>query len=917
VADFVSIKLKVEARLQMPAPEKKDFEEEIASDARSVLLDLYIKIRQANPSMRPEHSHETDSTLDKILKSFEPTESNDHEMLGALKAGIISWLRDHQDDLKEKISPPLDVTLLRQPLSEQASIEGKRAWSEIDKDFRGFMLALSMYYAHGKRTQWARALGLEGLLVKFIPAGSILDQFSGFRSMSTQQIADACFDFFLEVVALLHNEQSKMSKPGGGVDGGGNDMEDLKFQSVPNAVYAKLDEFYRGPESRIGIPNPNLLPAMKAEHCFRSTANKPFVAPNYGLCTTSEIEWYWMNNPDLKLEHYNKTSQALLYKWTGKDGDKRPYLFPGEVDSEVFEIVLQVQMPVTILGKPKMTNTGEQDVFRNNEMQLWQQDVLERLSLIFAPESRFFQESTSNSSSKKGIVKNRLLQMKPVKTSHVDAKLVKMQVALSFLLQPSEKSWSDFQDRIKLLFLSANTHKLLSGVRVEQDPNSGNIVVLRLTFSGKTEIWKAMQINLGTSLKSGEDSTCAYVSSFIGELTLIRIHSLFEKSNKYKASSKPGMSDQKIVESNDAHLVTAGIVHPFEFNVKENLFQVGVSLSFEGSKEPNLDLTIFKDLWDELTFPLEEPFDDVEFIVLGSKFFQYCEKPDKDMVETKLKTADSSLPKLTVDSLQKTSLEALSQRLEEQGKSISELLNQLKMTHESRRQRQGRVRTSLIIGNVSLQDYLNSLLPALAGTKDTSKEISMAASILRKEEVIALRLYTGPIYVIYNALLRSFPSNVLAIFSSNRFESTIFAIISGIAKLSRHTQVPSNRRLYRGLAGVKPPPEFWGNKKRDQFLGVIEFGLQSTTESKDVAIQYTGNNEDIIIFEMQVGKIDVGASISFLSQYPGEKEFLMQPLTCLEVGSSPVHEINADKWLPCIAYNSKHFQIPTSDSQLH
>ena len=79
----------------------------------------------------------------------------------------------------------------------------------------------------------------------------------------------------------------------------------------------------------------------------------------------------------------------------------------------------------------------------------------------------------------------------------------------------------------------------------------------------------------------------------------------------------------------------------------------------------------------------------------------------------------------------------------------------------------------------------------------------------------------------------------------------------------------------------------------------------------------TGNNEDIIIFEMQVGKIDVGASISFLSQYPGEKEFLMQPLTCLEVGSSPVHEINADKWLPCIAYNSKHFQIPTSDSQVH
>jgi hypothetical protein len=38
---------------------------------------------------------------------------------------------------------------------------------------------------------------------------------------------------------------------------------------------------------------------------------------------------------------------------------------------------------------------------------------------------------------------------------------------------------------------------------------------------------------------------------------------------------------------------------------------------------------------------------------------------------------------------------------------------------------------------------------------------------------------------------------------------------------------------------------------------------------------------------MQAGRIDVGASLGFLSQYAGEEEFLMQPLSCLEVTGRP------------------------------
>ena len=58
----------------------------------------------------------------------------------------------------------------------------------------------------------------------------------------------------------------------------------------------------------------------------------------------------------------------------------------------------------------------------------------------------------------------------------------------------------------------------------------------------------------------------------------------------------------------------------------------------------------------------------------------------------------------------------------------------------------------------------------------------------------------------------------------------------------------------------------------------------STTTAKETACQYSGvAKERGTVFEIAAGRVDVGASIGFLSQYPGEAEFLMQPLSCLEV----------------------------------
>ena len=68
----------------------------------------------------------------------------------------------------------------------------------------------------------------------------------------------------------------------------------------------------------------------------------------------------------------------------------------------------------------------------------------------------------------------------------------------------------------------------------------------------------------------------------------------------------------------------------------------------------------------------------------------------------------------------------------------------------------------------------------------------------------------------------------------------------------------------------------------------VEFGLMSTTTQKETAFFYSGvKKQRGTVLEIAAGRVDVGASISFLSQYPGEEEFLMQPLACLEARSRP------------------------------
>mmetsp|Transcript_19149 Transcript_19149/g.54411 ORF Transcript_19149/g.54411 Transcript_19149/m.54411 type:complete len:422 (-) Transcript_19149:757-2022(-) len=198
------------------------------------------------------------------------------------------------------------------------------------------------------------------------------------------------------------------------------------------------------------------------------------------------------------------------------------------------------------------------------------------------------------------------------------------------------------------------------------------------------------------------------------------------------------------------------------------------------------------------------------------------------------------------------------------------------------------------------------------------------------EEVIGGRLYTGPLFVKYNAVLRGLqskdphlrrefirmcalketfdkyveeserePQKMLmeqifecckverawedALKLSNKYASTIHAINSCIVKASKLTKAC---KVYRGMSDKGLPTEFY---KENEFgvAGGVEPGFMSTTTNREVAMSYSKGKVGIV-FEMQMGMVDRGADIAWLSQYPHEKEILFGPLTGLEMLSSHV-----------------------------
>ena len=90
---------------------------------------------------------------------------------------------------------------------------------------------------------------------------------------------------------------------------------------------------------------------------------------------------------------------------------------------------------------------------------------------------------------------------------------------------------------------------------------------------------------------------------------------------------------------------------------------------------------------------------------------------------------------------------------------------------------------------------------------------------------------------------------------------------------------------------MKLPEAFWKPQGAGRLQGGVELGLMSTTADRDIALQYSGAGDGKLatILEAESGRVDCGGRLGFLSQYPGEEEYLLGPYACLEVMGRPFH----------------------------
>jgi hypothetical protein len=164
------------------------------------------------------------------------------------------------------------------------------------------------------------------------------------------------------------------------------------------------------------------------------------------------------------------------------------------------------------------------------------------------------------------------------------------------------------------------------------------------------------------------------------------------------------------------------------------------------------------------------------------------------------------------------------------------------------------------------------------------------------QEFHAARLYTGPMFMKYNAVLRglgekglpnsgkALEDRMTELCVDSRYVTTLHCINSAIVKLSR---LAKPQTVYRGLSGRVLPSEFW----RGQGHGGVEFAFMSTTADRKVAMQYAKAESEkaaSCVMEVQMGMIDRGADLSWLSQYPDEHEITFPPYTGLEVVNTRV-----------------------------
>ena len=191
-------------------------------------------------------------------------------------------------------------------------------------------------------------------------------------------------------------------------------------------------------------------------------------------------------------------------------------------------------------------------------------------------------------------------------------------------------------------------------------------------------------------------------------------------------------------------------------------------------------------------------------------------------------------------------------------------------------------------------------------------------------QLMALTLYTGPMFVIYNTVTRAMGvagakkgiSPYGQFWSKHvydqhtkvpKYAHTIHEIANGAGALS--FALPT-REVYRGLSAMKLPKNFLISDKFGVKAGA-DYGFMSTTLNQEVALEYStwADGQASTVIAIQMDEQNRGAPISVLSYYPHEQEILFPPLARLEVRGEPMLKSFRTKELQYFQMQIHVFQV--------
>ena len=154
-------------------------------------------------------------------------------------------------------------------------------------------------------------------------------------------------------------------------------------------------------------------------------------------------------------------------------------------------------------------------------------------------------------------------------------------------------------------------------------------------------------------------------------------------------------------------------------------------------------------------------------------------------------------------------------------------------------------------------------------------------AFLTRNEVLSVRLYSGPPYQKINGFLRDCASvrkelrMHMALHPNLTFASTVGHLCAAIRKLAAiATPEEASAPLWRGVRGSLPM-SFW-QPDHHKIVCAVDMAFMSTSRAREAPIAYMGDAENVMwALHPQVESdtaYHYGADISFLSQFGEEKE---------------------------------------------